>query len=80
MSSDNTQVTIVLDRSEALVLFEWIAANEQAKAHREPNNSAEGRVIWRIEGQLESLLPEVFMPGYALLVEAARMDVLNKSI
>ena len=69
MSSDH--VVLRLERHEALVLFEWLAWIEShGKATFQ--HPAEEKVLWNIEGQLESSLHEPFLPDYATLVDEAR--------
>ncbi|MFO0899817.1 MAG: hypothetical protein U0836_20495 [Pirellulales bacterium] len=46
-----------LTRAEALVLFEWLASRDDTDGLTpEPEQT----VLWRVEGQLEKLLPELF--------------------
>jgi hypothetical protein len=75
MSQQSIQVT--LTRDEALVLFEWLASlDEKQTFHLE---EAEQKVVWRIEGQLESLLTEVLAPDYREQLRIAKRNVLNGS-
>jgi hypothetical protein len=71
---DSIQVT--LSQDEALVLFEWLASLEQKP--NEPPDEAEQRVIWRLEGQLESLLTVVVAADYRERVLLAKKAVLNE--
>jgi hypothetical protein len=71
MASD--KVTLELSREEALVFFEWLSRFN--KAERSFEDQAEQRVLWDIEGMLESILVEPFDPKYAELLEAARAKV-----
>jgi hypothetical protein len=58
------------------VLFEWLASlDETAKV---PLDEAEQRVIWHLEGQLESLLPEVVAADYHEKVRIAKNAVLGR--
>ncbi len=65
-------VTLVLSKDEALVLFEWLYTAKDIG--RLPD---EERVYWSLEGQLEKTLAEPFRPDYAALVEAARRRLLD---
>lgn len=69
-------VIIRLTRAESLVLFEWLSRPESGKgsSFRDP---AEEKVLWTIEGQLESTLQEPFAPNYEELVAAARRIVAD---
>lgn len=73
MTTDMIQ--IALPRQEALVLFEWLASLAE-----KPNASldeAEQRVVWHLEGQLESLLTEVVLADYKERVLIAKNSILN---
>ena len=67
-------VNVLLTRAEALVLFEWLARLDASKALPVEDPSEE-LVLWRIEGQLESILDEPLGPEYKAAVEAARKEV-----
>ena len=75
MSADSIQVT--LTRHEALILFEWLASLDARLAV--PLDNAEQTVVWRLEGQLESLLTEVIAPDYQERVLAAKNIVLGRN-
>jgi hypothetical protein len=69
---DSSGAVVTLSRAEALVLYEWIAANDG----RLPVSCAgEQNVLWKLEGQLERQLPELMAPNYQELVAAARIEV-----
>ena len=70
----NQDVSLKLTRAEALVLFEWLARHDTAAAQR-VEDSAERKVLWNLEGQLEKALQELFDPNYSSLVEDARRKV-----
>ena len=71
MSDD--EICIRLSRAEALVLFEWLARVDDARA-ASIEHPAEQKVLWLLEGQLEKQV-EVFSPNYKQLVEEARASV-----
>jgi hypothetical protein len=62
---------ITLSRDVALVLFELLSRMGKGSALR-LLDSADQRALWALEGQLEKLLPEPFLPNYAEIVRAAR--------
>lgn len=72
MNNDN--VTVFLTRSEALVFFEWLAALGETEEQRLADD-AEQAVLWKIEGQLESAMPEVLAPNYQMLLKNAKRDI-----
>jgi hypothetical protein len=68
-------VTFILSKDEALVLFEWLFT-AKALSRLPDEGTAEERVFWRLEGILEKTLAEPFRSDYAALVEAARLRLL----
>jgi hypothetical protein len=73
MTDENVELR--LTTAEALVLFEWLAAANDAK--QLIVDEAEHRVLWDLESQLETKLVEPLMPNYAELVDAAKRAVLG---
>ena len=70
------KVTLELSRDEALVLFEWLTRFNKSESERGTfEDQAEQRVLWDIEGMLESTLVEPLDPNYDELLEAARAKV-----
>jgi hypothetical protein len=67
------EICIRFSRAEALVLFEWLARVDDAKA-APIEHPAEQKVLWLLEGQLEKQVP-VFATNYKQLVEDARTIV-----
>jgi hypothetical protein len=62
---------IKLSRDVALVLFELLSRAGSSGTLR-PVDSSDQHALWALEGQLEPLLPELFLPNYRELVQAAR--------
>lgn len=56
------------------MFFEWLAKLDRlgASVFRHPS---EQKVLWKLEGQLESLLDEPFSPNYEELIAEARSRV-----
>jgi len=73
MSEEHVEIS--LTRSEALVLFEWLA-NDEAGQRKIPDK-AEDAVLLRIEAQLESKLVEIVKPDYRNLVDAAKRRIVG---
>jgi hypothetical protein len=69
-----SEVLVRLSKAEALVLFEWLA-NLDSLNTSPFSHPSEEKVMWRIEGQLESILVELFAPNYKELLAQARIDV-----
>jgi hypothetical protein len=68
------KISLTLSKQEALVLFEWLAKVEPMGTTVFQHLSEE-KVLWKIQGQLESTLQEPFAPNYDDLVSQARADV-----
>ena len=70
----NGEVTLRLTHQQAVVLFEWLCRVDDAESlHFE--DSSEQKVLWILEGQLESALAEPLQPNYAEIVEQCRRIV-----
>jgi len=76
MTDDVIQIN--LQRHEALIFFEWLAALEE-KRDSIVIGDAEHKIIWQIEGQLESILVEVVSPDYDKALAEAKRQILGKS-
>ena len=74
--SDEDQVVLTLSRSEALVLFEWLACHGESLPFQDPS---EEQVLWRIEASLERTLPDLFAPDYQTVLSEARQTVRTSS-
>ena len=68
------KVRLELSREEALVFFEWLTRFNKAE-DKTFEDQAEQRVLWDIEGMLESALAEPFEPEYGDLLAQARAKV-----
>jgi hypothetical protein len=75
---DSEPVTLTLTHDEALVLFEFLARNEGADSFPIVDQ-AEEKALWRLHGQLEKRLVEIFLPNYHELVQQARDRVRDPS-
>lgn len=69
--TDEDKIPLKLTRAEALVLFDWLARLDDSSPSRF-DHSAEEKVFWRLEGQLESVLTEPFAQNYKELLDEAR--------
>ena len=66
-----SDISLTLKHDEALILFEWLASLEEKALHN-VCDEAEQKVLWQIEAQLESQLPDILMSDYAARVAAAK--------
>jgi hypothetical protein len=68
------KITITLSRDEALVLFEFLSRfTEQQQL--DIRDQAEQRVLWDIQADLESALPEPFAHDYDQYLQRARESI-----
>jgi len=71
------EISLKLTYQEALVLFEWIEKIESMdKAIYQ--HLSEMKVIWKLEGQLEYAIDELFSPDYLDVVAEARQVVASE--
>jgi len=77
MKSDS-DVTIAFTHDEALVLYDWLAREDQKGIRTD--HQAEQDVLWRLEGQLERVLVEPLAANYSEEVRAARARVVARGI
>lgn len=65
-----------ITHDEALVIFEWLASlDERGLNHH--CDEAEQAVLWRIEGKLETLIPDIVSDDYKERVNAAKRRILG---
>jgi hypothetical protein len=83
-TSLDDNVAIDLPKSVCLVLFELLTQSYEAWRKSNPNDSSAGplfieagefaqrKALWRLEGALESTLPEIFSSNYSDLLSEAK--------
>ena len=76
MDTKKDTIQVAFSRCEALVLFELLASFD-ARQERIRLDAAEQSVLWRLEGQLESMLTEIVAADYLERVAAAKRSVLS---
>ena len=74
MTLTQDEIALKLSKQEALVFFEWLAKVEPMGTTVFQHPSEE-KVLWRLQGQLESVLSEPFAANYAEIVAEARRSV-----
>lgn len=72
--STNGKVELLLERSQALVLYEYLASLNDSV----PIDEASQRVLWNVESMLEEKLVEIVRPDYRELLSVARDRVLKE--
>jgi len=70
----NDKITLKLTKAESLVLCEWLARFDSVQTLAFDHPSEE-RVLWRLQGQLESTLKEPLLPNYREIIDEARRCV-----
>ena len=69
---ESNEITIKLTKDEALVLFEFLSRFNENDNKEIFQDQAEEKTLWIIEGQLEKILVEPFMPNYQDIIQEAR--------
>jgi hypothetical protein len=80
--TDPDTTTITLDRSVALVLFDFLSRTadeeEGAPLNEALQHKAELPALWATLAALEEVLPEPMAPDYGTKVKAARADLVKR--
>lgn len=74
---ENKKIALELTHSEALVLINWLSKHDENDSIPF-SNPAEQKVLWKIEGQLENTLVEVFAENYEEIIRLAQNEVNEK--
>lgn len=72
------EITIKLDKDEALVLFEFLSRINEKELKEIFEDQAEQKTLWILEGQLEKQLIELFKPEYKDIVREARNKIRDE--
>ena len=72
-------VSIVLSRNEALILFNWLASFEE-RGLQSACDGAEQSILWKVEGRLESSLIDIFADNFGERVEQAKRFVTENGL
>lgn len=76
---DDEEVKLVLTRSEAVILLEWLSRNWNRTHWDDPksfSDPAEKQLLIWLENDLEKLLPEPFDPKYKEILSKCYRDVV----
>ena len=76
MNDDAKKFALCLNEDESLVLYEWLASNEEPGTLTQFSD-AEQQVLWKIEAQLEKQLSVIFASDYKARVLDARARLLR---
>lgn len=72
------EITIKLDKDEALVLFEFLSRINDKELKEIFEDQAEQKALWILAGQLEKQLVEPFKPEYKDIVREARNKIRDE--
>ena len=72
---ESNEITIKLTKDEALVFFEFLSRFNEDDNKEIFQDQAEEKTLWIIEGQLEKILVEPFMPNYQDIIQEARSRI-----
>jgi hypothetical protein len=77
MQEDN--ITITLDRKEALLLFDFLSRFNERTNTQDYEYKSDQTVLWNFEAILEAHLSEVFQPNYIEIIDKARKAFDNNN-
>ena len=76
---ENNNITIKFSKDEAIVLFEFLSRFNGEEHKNIFQDQAEEKTLLIIEGQLEKVLTEPFMPNYQDILLEARNRLRDKN-
>lgn len=76
--NENEEIKISLNKSQALVLFEFVSRLNETEHKDLFLDQAEEKMIWLIEGQLQKILIEPFMANYKAIIDEARNEIRDQ--
>jgi hypothetical protein len=71
-------ITVKLDKNEALVLFDFLSRLNDKEVKEIFEDKAEEKVLWILQGNLEKQLIESFKPNYNEIISEARNNVRDE--
>ena len=75
---EKKEISLKLTKDEALILFEFVSRFNENDNKEIFNDQAEEKIFWVIEGQLEKILVEPFMPNYQNIIQQARSRIRDE--
>ena len=72
---EKKEISLKLTKDEALILFEFVSRFNENDNKEIFNDQAEEKIFWVIEGQLEKILVEPFIPNYQNIIQEARSRI-----
>jgi len=72
---EKKEISLKLTKDEALILFEFVSRFNENDNKEIFNDQAEEKIFCVIEGQLEKILVEPFMPNYQNIIQQARSRI-----
>ena len=71
----NDKINIILEKDEAIVLFDFLARFNQNDNKEVFEDQAEQKILWDIEYILEKQLTEPLLPNYKEIISEARNKI-----
>lgn len=76
--TEKDEIKIVLNKEEALVLFDFLSRLNESDRNEIFEDQAEQKTLWILEGQLEKQLVEPFRPDYKDIINEARNKIRDE--
>ncbi|MEP7253250.1 MAG: hypothetical protein ABI683_12745 [Ginsengibacter sp.] len=77
---ESNQIIIKLSKDEALVLFKFLSRFNENDNKEVFQDQAEEKALWIIEGELQKILVEPFMPNYQDITKEARNIIRDADV
>jgi len=76
--TESEEIIIKFNKEEAIVLFEFLSRLNEKENKELFEDQSEEKMLWLLEGQLEKILVEPFMPNYREILLEARNQIRDK--
>lgn len=76
--TESEEIIIKFNKEEAIVLFEFLSRLNEKENKELFEDQSEEKMLWLLEGQLEKILVEPFMPNYREILLEARNKIRDE--
>jgi hypothetical protein len=76
--TESEEIIIKFNKEEAIVLFEFLSRLNEKENKELFEDQSEEKMLWLLEGQLEKILVEPFMPNYREILLEARNQIRDE--